>query len=275
MRKKIIAAAFLAAGATTAVTHAAILFDFGTNASSTVDATATPALGGPAGLSGTLRYNGISASDGSTVSDVAAGGLVDSSNAVLAGVSADFGVGSETSIDWTSQPFARVGVVGGRSGTGVFSNTIYGDFIGATNSNGTPTTVGMRLSGLAAGEYDVWVVTRHTYVNNDNVATDDYDIYVGGGSNTTAPNTLPTASVLQYSRANASANTGSWAAGDGFTWRKITVDLKPGQDLLVFSETSFENQNGILNAVQITPVPEPTALAVLGLGGLALVRRRR
>ena len=221
-------------------------------------------------------WNDITAPDGSTIANVSSG-LMDASGNALTGVSLDLGVGSASSIDWSNQPFARTGVSGARSGTGVFNNTTFRDFMAATNSNAAPSTVGLRVSGLASGDYRVWVMTRHTYINNDDVASDDYDIWVGGGDNTTAPNSLSTASVLQHSRNHPDANTASWAIGEGFTWAAIDVTLGSGQDLLVFSESTFDNQNGIMNAVQIAAIPEPGTLALvaIALGSLLFFRRRK
>ncbi|MEX0653457.1 MAG: PEP-CTERM sorting domain-containing protein [Phycisphaeraceae bacterium] len=256
--------------------NAAILFDFGSvdgAGAYSVDATANPDLGGPAGLTGTVHWNSVYGADSDSVSDVASG-LVDSSNAALTGVSLDLGTGSDTSINWASQPKARVGWgAGGRSSTGVFANDTFRDFIANESSE---STIGLRISGLDAGTYDVWVISRMTYTNNDDITNDDYDIYVGAGGTSTAPNSLSTDSIQQYSRNNASANTDTWAEGDGFTWVKLQATVDGSNDLLVFSESTYNNQNGLINAVQVSLVPEPASLALMGLGSMLMfVRRRR
>lgn len=260
---------FLAANAASALD---LMIDFGVNAPSTTLGPAHASSGGPIADIATT-WNSASTSDGVNLADITS--LVDASGNPLAGVTLDLGVGTSSAFDWSSQPFVRVGVSGSRSGTGVFANTTFADFMASTNSNGSPTTVGARISGLDAGTYSVWVAVRHTYQNNDNQGG-TFAVSAGAGTLTSLASDFTPSNITQFNRANASANTDSWSVGQGFTWETFTFDLTAGQDLVIFSDSTFDNQNGIINAVQIHSIPEPSSFALIGgLGGLALLGLRR
>lgn len=96
--------------------------------------------------------------------------------------------------------------------------------------------------------YNVWVVVNQT--------TDTWDMYVNQGS------------------ADA-------AAGDllqsGLSFRNGTVDdLVSFMVLTNYRDMNYKIDNiGLADGVDLSVVPEPATLALLGLGGLALVRRKR
>lgn len=275
MKTKLLTLTALVAAAT--AVSGALMIDFGSAGIGTNlgPGHAGETAGGTILTSETTWNNAFGADTGGsngTLADL--GSLVDSSGSALSGVSADFRAGSLGSFDWSAQPTGRAGWgAGGRSSTGVFANDTFRDFAAAYGS-----TVGVAISGLSAGDYDVWVISRNTYQNFDGVASDDYDLYVGGGDKlTTDPTTLSTGQILNYYRNDPNADTESWAVGEGDNWLKFSVTLTAGQDLLVFSESTFQNEDGLINAIQIAAVPEPStyalALGLLAFAGI-LIRRR-
>lgn len=68
--------------------------------------------------------------------------------------------------------------------------------------------------------------------------------------------------------------TGTWDAigGDGRTINAANVPFTLGED--EFARLSVNAFDGTV-MTQVLPIPEPTSLAFLGLGGLTLLRRRR
>jgi hypothetical protein len=154
------------------------------------------------------------------------------------------------------------------------------------------------LSGLTAGSlYDLKIVALGVRedtgggqisgvldANNPDFGLNDYDFSYGSsaGSQTTFANVaagtliyeeksstpIVIAGVNYYSWKGAYAcNIGNWLADGSGT---ITLFLGEGavNTVLNGARTQFDG-------VVVTPVPEPTALGLLGLGGLALWNRRR
>jgi hypothetical protein len=66
---------------------------------------------------------------------------------------------------------------------------------------------------------------------------------------------------------NGSTDSNFWAA-NGATYLFTS-------DTLTITDTSTDLNVGGISAIQITTVPEPSSTALLGLGGLALILRRR
>ncbi len=129
----------------------------------------------------------------------------------------------------------------------------------------TPRAVGFQLSGLSAGEYDIYVTARNTSSNANYTQT----AYVG--TSATAGNFVlngagMTAETLAF--ANASASTASWIEDSNYL--KFTVTLGAGDVLNVATLGGGGEVRGFLNSVQIVAVPEPAISVMLGLSGGAV-----
>lgn len=132
----------------------------------------------------------------------------------------------------------------GVGGTGINANA--GTTITEANAivdglfiNNNTATISITIAGLADGV--TYGFVAHTGRNSDGV-----DATVAG-------------------------QTATWAAGGG---QEISFSQIAAGGEITFDFTSAGN-NATLNALSITAIPEPSSAALLGLGGLALILRRR
>jgi hypothetical protein len=275
-----------------AATHAraqALLFDFGTTPATgqvTVNATAAPSLGGPAGLTGNLVYNVFSGTD-SNQNVTAPTSYQYADGSAAPALSFTFRSGTSWSSLSTATPFTRVGVSGGRSGVGVFAtpgapnNTnLFTDFISASNSNSTTDYLSLEIGGLAPGDYDIFVVSNQTY--NQTAGDNSRTVRAGVGSAGLSDlSSLGTVNTLSYNYTNIVADTATWADAEGKYWTsfRLTIGSTATTNTLYLGGfRSGDQQGGVFNAIQIVAVPEPatfSALAGLGALGIASLRRRR
>ena len=83
--------------------------------------------------------------------------------------------------------------------------------------------------------------------------------------------------ALLFPQDAKTASTASWVEGENYV--KVQVTLAAGEYLTIVSEgvnssSSQGDGRGFLNSIAVTPVPEPMTVALLGLGGLFLRRRK-
>ncbi|QJE94332.1 hypothetical protein [Luteolibacter luteus] len=165
------------------------------------------------------------------------------------------------------------------------TGSIYGDnssstaagrdgFFGGGTAAVTGTAIGMRLDGLATGDYVAYVMARNT---NTNPASLAMNVYSSVGA---------TAANFTFSSltAQVQANTGYATAGYAGQYTSFTQDenylainftiTEAGQSffLAVDGGNDAVERRGFLNSVQI--VPEPS-VAMLGAIGLLFLFRRR
>jgi len=266
---------------------AALLIDFGTTPATgqvTVNATAAPQLGGPAGLTGNLVYNTISGTDNSNTTTTFPSTYRYSDNSTATGVSVSIATGTA----WNSMAsgpaaFTRVGFDGARSGVGVFAtpaspnNTkLFADFASAANASNTNDYIGLSIQGLTAGQYLIYAITNNTYLNATGSQT--RQVRAGTGAvGLTDYSGFAAATTLSYDYTNIAADTATWAAAEGKYWTSFTVTLTESNNTLYLGGfKSGDNQGGLFNSVQIVAVPEPSAgvALVAGFGLLAVMRRR-
>ena len=70
-----------------------------------------------------------------------------------------------------------------------------------------------------------------------------------------------------------STSTVSWQKNDNYYFRQFTLDETSPQWLVIMSTSTDGNYNTAISGIQI--IPEPGTLALLGLAGLLLMKRRR
>ncbi len=151
---------------------------------------------------------------------------------------------------------------------------------GFFETDGTAATIS--VSGLSYALYDVYV-----YFDGDNAAqwrTANYSIGAtsfngvedsentnwGTGQNVNMVYQLPTATGTGNSNwpvTGPNNNEGNYVKFSGVTGSSF--------DLIMKGAASQGTVRGVINGMQIVQIPEPSSTALLGLGGLALVLRRR
>ncbi|MGE9267583.1 MAG: hypothetical protein ACQKBY_05765 [Verrucomicrobiales bacterium] len=191
-------------------------------------------------------------------------------------------------IDYTSPNInnsALRGTGGGIAGMeSLVSNpgSIYGDGNNTTNSapartgwlgGAGNTAIGMRIDGLAAGSYDIYVMGRNT---NSNASESPMAFFASTGISS---------SVFDFSLESASSmsNTGvaspdptaynDFVAGDNYT--VLSVDIAAGESLFLASDGTGSETRGFFNLVQLVAVPEPSTAFLALCSFTALLRRRR
>lgn len=256
------ALAATAAAAFSASAHAGILMvDFGsTTPISTTNAQVTNSPGHVAGAVPLTHksWNGVASADKTT-------GVV-WSDGTAAPVTVDIGrsvpstVGA--AIDWNVTSNLKTG--NNTSGSGIFATDLTKD---CTEDSGQTGEFGARFPGMPLGTYDVYVVLH----NGGTSTSESHSTNIGINLTAWSPGT---AQIL-----DTVANTATWQINENYIIARVTVASPNDIISIVTARTGPNNPNhgySKIAAVQIVPVeiPEPASLGLLGLGALALLRRR-
>lgn len=277
MTKKLLSAALFTA-ATTMTSQAGLiaLWDLeegsGTTTTEKVSNTDSSAF-----VTGT-SWNGTGGAPGSTDALSFAGtgtGTLGSNNGVSTGLNSTIGFsgsGAKTIMAWINTSttvqdgFFSYSPTNG-SGAGA-------DIRLLVNGNGGDTTGKLRMevssggfefgSGLNDGNWHMIAV-----VINAGDGINDVDVYIDGTYTT-------------RSGGGTLINTASAAASGGFNQIVLGSDVNAGRnygglldDVAIFDTALTETELDDIRTNGITAVPEPSSTALLGLGGLALILRRR
>lgn len=165
------------------------------------------------------------------------------------------------------------------------TGSIYGDnssstaagrdgFFGGGTATGTGAAIGLRLDGLAPGDYVAYVMARNT---NSNAASLPMNVYSSvaatSGSFTFSSLAAAVQSNPGYASAGYAGQYNSFTEGENFLAVHFTI-AAAGESffLAVDGGNDALERRGFLNSVQI--VPEPS-VALLGAIGLLFLFRRR
>lgn len=206
----------------------------------------------PAALSGTTWNEVVTA-------DVTSG-LVYSDGTSATGVSLDVGTGDP--INWAND-------LGGWSGTSAAAPAMYQtDLMKDWNYVGNANNLGVRVTGLANGEYEVYALVREG--NNADGLARTYDVGIGLNASTLA-------GLTQSSIAADLVPDGTpeWTAGINYVMTTVTVGSLTDAITVIVDNTN--NKYATLSGIQIvavsgpTPMPDPAELNISTDGGLPSV----
>lgn len=197
-----------------------------------------------------------------------------------------------------STAIGSVGLVGNGGGTAgaqklVGTGSIYGQdsptaittaardgFIGGGTATGTGAAIGIRIDGLAVGEYVVYVTARNTNSNNPSgIAPMNIYTSVGASAGTFTFSSLTPVQQANtnYTTANYAGEYNTFTAGESYV--AVSFSISAGQSLFlaVDGANNAVERRGFVNSIQIVAVPEPSTYAagIFGLLALAAVVRRR
>lgn len=218
-----------------------------------------------------LKYSDGSTATGVNVtfsSELTAGGGVLSFGTSNLNLSALYGSGGGqgTNLSLTGDPLSIYGNGNNSSNTAVGRAGWLG---GAAN-----TAIGMRIDGLSAGSYLIYVMARNT---NSNGVAAPINLFASAAvsSNSFNFSTLtPSQEANSIYPVGDTTSYNSFVQGENYVVMPVTVGA--GQSLFLASDgASSAELRGFLNAVQIVAVPEPSALLLSAVGLLAWGRRRR
>jgi hypothetical protein len=192
-----------------------------------------------------------------------------------------------------STPITRTDLAGTGGGAAnqtklLINNSIYGNdtsstaagrdgFFGGGGSTSDGAAIGMSLSGLAAGNYQVLVMSRNTNSNNASSPTKIYTaVGAASGNFDFGALTATIQSNVGYSNAAYTSQYESFVNGENYVAINFTITEGQTFFLAVDGANDASERRGFLNMVQIVAVPEPTTY-VLSCGTLLLfgLRRRR
>ena len=273
------------------VTAANLMLDFGNPAANSV--VASPYLTLSPGHDA-LAISGTETSWNTLTTSADRSNLVYADNSSATGITVDLGqeaTGGDNIINFgtTVGQLTLAGTGGSVPGQQSLLGTgsIYGDNTSSTAAGrdgffggGAATTngaaIGVRIDGLTAGDYRVYVMGRNT---NTNTASSPMRIY---STVTTAGSTFDFSLATAMTQANSGyASVGyanqfnTFVNGENFVAVDITVASGSSFFLAVDGGNTAVDRRGFLNVIQVVSVPEPSTALLGALGLLFLVRRRK
>jgi hypothetical protein len=208
---------------------------------------------------------------------------------VVGSLTLKFGLGGQSSANgWQnlidfSQPVLinsnALGAKGNLLGSLFADGTAGRDGIFTGNNNDGYRTLGVQISGLAAGTYDLYLTGFNT---NQSSPSDANTFYVSTaaalGASGIDYTSFDSEKVNYVGTVDFGPSITTWT--DGSNYAKFTVTLGAGDTLTLLSIGSADENRGFLNSLQIIQIPEPSIWFLLVGGGgvllpLIIMRRRQ
>lgn len=269
----------LAFAASSPASAAGLMFDFGNpTANTSVPETNTAASPGPV-ASGSYLTLSPGHSTGSVTSTETTWNTITTSSprsdlsysngTSAAGVTLTLGqeaVAGDNTINY-STAISTLNLIGNGGGTSgrqslLTPGSIYGDSRLASSAvgrdgffGGTGSAIGLRVDGLAAGDYIVYLMGRNTNSNATTLGGMTFHATSGSSSGTFVFNSVPSEFENNgtYTTAAYAGQYASFIEGENYV--ALSVTIVAGQSLFVAVDGTQTELRGFLNMVQITPAP--------------------
>ena len=190
------------------------------------------------------------------------------------GVAIDLGRSNNNSlINFADQPGSS-NALGVQTNTGVFSGNSVGKDGIFHGSGGQNNVIGLKVTGLALGTYDVFVVGINTNIDQGSSAQTLLPMNMGA----LATGNVGTLDIAALSTVTVGNNvTASWQEDGNYGRFSVTLTADNPVLTLFTVSTNPSEGRGFLNAVQVVAIPEPGTLMLVGisLGSLLLFRHRK
>jgi len=271
MSRFLTAALILTLSSACSLQGAVVMFDFGPTEVTEESYTNSPYHTATGNTTDTT-WNQVQTADISTGILLGDGGT--SSIGINLGTTASGTTPVSTLVDLSNVP-AGNNALGTVINSGVYTGASVGkDGIYGSTNTGVTMGLGVQVTGLAAGTYDVYVTTRNTNTSSvynmttywgTGVAGEEYDYAAYSNA------------MLSYA-SGASSATSDWVAegSTGENYVKFTITLDGTEALNLGIAATGGQTRGFINSLQIVSVPEPGKAMLLGTGlALMLMRRRR
>lgn len=278
---------FLLVASACGASAASLMLDFGATAVASPYLTLSPGHASGDLTGSDTTWNTISSSASSS-------SLKYSDDSVATGITLTLGqeatVGNNTlSYSTSITNLALAGTGGGTGGQKSLlgAGSIFGNDTSSTaagrdgffggGSSGAGAAIGLRLDGLAAGDYVIYLMGRNTNTNAGPpaVLTTNFYVTTGASSGSFDFSSLSpeVASNPSYASATYAGEYNTFTEGETFVAMNVT--LGSGESLFLAADGTGSDTRGFLNMVQVVSVPEPSAACLACAAGLVLIRRRR
>ena len=268
-----------------------LMLDFGNIAMPVLDPNLTRSPGHSAGVIQNTEVTWNTISSGTPGALTYSDGTAATGVTLTMGAEASFNSGT-VNFDGTIGNTAFAGSGGGVAGYQSYltTNSIYGTTNNAANTahardgfiaggtGGAGFAMGLRLDGLAAGTYAVFLTARNTSANG---AAGAMSIYTQTGASTdtsyafgTTPITIQGNPV--YTTGGSGTYTGQYTTFvEGDNYARFEVTIAEDESLMIAIDGSGAETRGFLNSMQVVAIPEPGSALLGSLALLGCLRRRR
>ncbi|MDR1191933.1 MAG: PEP-CTERM sorting domain-containing protein [Verrucomicrobiales bacterium] len=247
-----------------------LMFDFGQSNIWSANLNKSPYHAADTTFTGTT-WNYIALNVSAVLADTVYSNLSFADNTAADSVTLSFGY----ALNSTTASFNSTGTIRSITAGNLFGdvNQAANDFILIGNDGNQNAVLGLRISGLDAGTYELYMIGSHASTANTSMnfwatTANADEIDIASDSFLTDPRTIASPTIP-----NTKMDANTYAEDTNYA--KLTVTLAEDDVLTILSRGAGSDKRGFFNSLQIVTIPEPSTCVLLGLGLLTLALLRR